>query len=145
MSDAETGRLKISLMKFLKGDKRYIPGNTFNYTFEGKDLDTGKKKVLEALLVKKKRIQKSIKNLTTKDKLTLKGKKVNFLCPFSTSSFIGNGEKSATLYESFLNHQIKHTTFVLKYKPLICSDYHLCFSGLGDHLANDHQIKRGSD
>ena len=55
------------------------------------------------------------------------------------------GEKSATLHESFLNHQIKHTTFVLKYKPFICSDYHLCFSGLGDHLANDHQIKRGSD
>ena len=69
MSDAETGRVRISLMKFLKGDKRYIPGNTFNYTFEGKDLETGKKKALEALLVKKKRIQKSIKNLTTKDKL----------------------------------------------------------------------------
>ena len=77
MPDAETCGPNISLMKFLKGDKRYIPGNTFNYTFEGKDLDTGKRKALEALLVKKKRrIQKSIKNLTTKERLTLKGKKV---------------------------------------------------------------------
>ena len=161
MSDAETCGLNISLMKFLKGDKQYIPGNTFNYTFEGKDLDTGKRKDLEALLVKKKRrIQKYIKNLTTKERLILKGKKVNFSCLFSTCNFVGNklkrhlmtkahsmGEKSATLHESFLNHQIKHTTLVLKHnqmKPLICSDCHLCFSRLGDHLANNDQIKRGS-
>ena len=79
MSDAGTGGPKISLMKFLKGDKWYIPGNRFNYTFEGKDQDTGKRKALEALLVKKKRrIQKSIKNLTTKETLTLKSKKVTF-------------------------------------------------------------------
>ena len=79
MSDAETVGPKISLMNFLKGGKWYIPGNSFNYTFEGKDLDTGKRKALEALLVKKKRrIQKSIKNLTTKETLTLKSKKVTF-------------------------------------------------------------------
>ena len=141
MSDAETGGPRISLVKFFKGDKWNIPRNTFSYTFEGKDLDTGKKKALEALPVKKKRIQKSIKNLTTKEKLTLKGKKVNFPCSFSTCNFVRNklkchlmtkaysmGEKPTTLHESFLSHQIKHSILVLKHKqmkPLICSDCHL--------------------
>lgn len=47
MSDAQTYSPRISLMKYLKGDKQNIPGNAVNYTFEGKVLNTAKRKALE--------------------------------------------------------------------------------------------------
>lgn len=63
MSDAQTYSPRISLMKYLKGDKQYIPENAVNYTFEGKVLNTAKRKALEKEKKKKGRIGNLLKSL----------------------------------------------------------------------------------